>query len=333
LIAPACSFVVIDAPDLRLLAYAPTKPMLRVVRLPKATAEPAPVSLDTGFGLDRCIRRDGWLVFTPNVDVYELPLPFGERPFRVATDTHVVAAGVDQRTVWLRERSSPTIAEYDGVTREVRRQVELPGPEFYVSAATRSGFVLGHEEGLYLWELSQPPRLLLDDAAGGRANEQHTRIICWRFSTDEAVILDLSNESQVTVRPPEGSRWGSGIGIFSPDGQWLAVDLDYSAPKTQAESMATIHAIASGANVAYEPQPRRLGVIRCADGTLTLADRVHDNFANIVWSRDSKWIIFTTPFAPRGLWLTRPDELTLEWISFGRKHAPSLLCDASDLIS
>jgi hypothetical protein len=70
-----------------------------------------------------------------------------------------------------------------------------------------------------------------------------------------------------------------------------------------------------------------------AYGERRLADRVHDNFANIVWSRDSDWIIFTTPFAPRGIWLTRPDEPTLEWISFGRKHATSLLCDASDLIS
>jgi hypothetical protein len=87
------------APDLPLLGYAPTRPMLRVVRLPDAVAEAAPVSLDTGHALDDCIRRDGWLVFTPNVNVWGLPVPFGERPFRVATDTHVVATGADPRTV------------------------------------------------------------------------------------------------------------------------------------------------------------------------------------------------------------------------------------------
>jgi len=168
---------------------------------------------------------------------------------------------------------------------------------------------------------------------GGIADEGHTRIACRRFSTDEVVILDLNDESHVTVQPPEGSRWGVRLGVFSPDGDWLAVDLDYSPPKTEAESMAAIRSIASGENVTYEPRQQRLGVIRCADGALTLADRAHDNFANIIWSRDSNWIIFSTPFAPHGLWLTRPDEATLEWISFGRRHAPSLLCDASDLIS
>jgi hypothetical protein len=35
------------------------KPMLRVVRLPVGTVEPAPVSLDTGYALDDCLRRDG----------------------------------------------------------------------------------------------------------------------------------------------------------------------------------------------------------------------------------------------------------------------------------
>jgi len=37
------------------------KPMLRVVRLPEGTGEPAPVSLDTGHALDDCLRRDGWI--------------------------------------------------------------------------------------------------------------------------------------------------------------------------------------------------------------------------------------------------------------------------------
>lgn len=34
------------------------KPMLRVVRLPEGTVEPAPVSLDTGYALDDCLRRE-----------------------------------------------------------------------------------------------------------------------------------------------------------------------------------------------------------------------------------------------------------------------------------
>jgi hypothetical protein len=318
-------------PDLRLLGYAATRPMLRVVRLLDAVAEPAPVSLDTGSALDDCIRREGWLVFTPNIDCWGLPLPFGERAFRVATDTRVVATGVDPRTVWLHGRDSPTIAEYDGVAREVRREIDLPGPRFSVTAVTHSGFLLHDDRfGLYTWEPSQSPQLLLDDVGGGAANEGHTRMACGRPSTGELIILDLNNGSHVTVPRPEGCQWS--VGVFSPDGRWLAVDLDYSRPRTKEESMATIRAIASGEGVRYEPVPHRLGIICCADGALTIADGVHDNFANIVWSLDSEWIIFSTPFAPRGLWLTRPREPKLEWISFGRKNAPSLLCDATDLI-
>jgi hypothetical protein len=320
-------------PDLRLLGYAPTRPMLRVLRLPDAVAEPAPVSLDTGYALDDCLRRDGWLVFAPNINVWGLPLPFGERPFRVATETWVVATGADPRTVWLHGRDSPTVAEYDGVAREVRREIELPGARFSVAAVTPSGFLIHDDHsGLYAWEPSQPPRLLLDDIGGGVCDEGHTRMVCRRLSTDELIILDLNNGSHVTVARPEGCRWAVRVGVFSPDGALLAVDLDYSPEIAQEEALARIRQVALGQGK-YELQPHRLGIIRCADGALTIADGVYDNYASIVWSLDSGWIVFATPFAPRGLWLTRPDEPKLEWISFGRRHAPSLLCDASDLIS
>lgn len=322
-------------PDFRLLGYAPTRPMLRVVRLRDAVAEPAPVSLDTGDALHVCIRRDGWLAFTPNINVWGLPLPFGERPFRIATDTHVVATGVDPRTVWLQGREKPTVSEYDGVAREVRREIELPGAQFSVAAATPSGFLLHDDQlGLYAWEPAQPPRLLLDDVGACASDENHTRVACLRLSTDELILFDLTNGSQVTVPRPEGCRWAAWrLGVFSPDGRWLAVDLDYSHQTPPDESLATIRAVASGQFPKYVPQPHRLGIIRLADGALTLADIVHDNFANIVWSLDSEWIVFNTPFAPHGLWLTHPDDAELKWISFGRRHAPSLLCDASDLIS
>jgi hypothetical protein len=299
-----------------------------------AAAEPAPLSLDTGYALDNCIRRDGWLVFTPNIDVWGMPLPFGERPFRIATDTHVVATGVDPRTVWLHSRDNATVSEYDGVAREVRREIELPSARFSIAAATPSAFLLHDDhQGLYEWEPAQPPQLLLDDVGAWVSDEGHTRIACQRLSTDELIIFDLTNGSHVTVPRPEGCRWRPlRFGVFSPDGRWFAVDLDYSPPIAQEESLATIRAIATGRLPTYEPYPHRLAIIRLADGVLTLADTVHDNFANIVWSLDSEWIVFNTPFAPRGLWLTRPDDPTLEWISFGRRHAPSLLCDASDLL-
>jgi hypothetical protein len=299
----------------------------------KARAEPAPVSLDTGYALDDCIRRNGWLVFTPNVDVWGLPLPFGERPFRVASETSVVATGGDPRTVWLHGRDALTIAEYDGVARGTLREIQLPGQQFSVAALTPSGFILhDHHSGLYAWDLSQPPRLLFDDVGPtGVADEGQRQLVCLRISTDELVILDLHNGSHVTVPAPEVGRWTVQVGAFSPDAAWLAVDLDYTPETTQDEALAQIRQVALGQGE-YEAQPHRLGIIRCTDGALIIADGVYDNFANIVWSLDSEWIVFTTPFAPRGLWLTSPHEPQLEWISSGRRHMPSLLCDASDLV-
>jgi hypothetical protein len=136
----------------------------------------------------------------------------------------------------------------------------------------------------------------------------------------------------VTVQKPEGSRWSVRLGVFSPDATWLAVDLDYSPAVAPEEALARIAEIALGRGGDYELQPHRLGIIRCADGAMTIASGVYDNFATIVWTRDGEWIVLTTPFAPRGLWLTRPADPNLEWISFGRRHAPSLLCDATDLV-
>jgi hypothetical protein len=261
----------VTVPDLRLLGYAPTRPMLRVVRLPEALAEPAPVSLDTDFALDECIRRDGWLVFTPNIDVWGLPLPFGARPFEIATDAHVVATGFDPRTVWLQGRDTTTISEYDGVAREVRRQIELPGTTFFVAAATPSGFLLYDDHsGLYAWEPPQAPRILLDVSGGGVSDERHTRMACRRPTSDELLIFDLYDGSHLTVPRPEGCRWAVQLGVFSPDGAWLAVDLDYS-PRATQEGFARIAQIARGEG-SYEPQPHRLGIIHCANGTLTIAE-------------------------------------------------------------
>ena len=308
--------------------------MLRVVRLPDAAAEPAPVSLDTGHALDDCIRREGWLVFMPNVDVWGMPLPLGERPFKIAAQTHVVAIGADPRTVWLHGHNSPTIFEYDGVAREVRQEIELPGPQFSVTALTASGFLLHNDHtALYEWEPPQEPRLLLDDIGPSTADGANRRLACLRYATDELVVLDLGDRSHLTVPQPEEARWALRPGVFSPDGKWLAADLDYSPERTEEEALATLTQIALGDAPPYEPEPHQLGIIRCSDGTMTIADGVYDNFAKIAWSLDSEWIVFSTPFAPRGLWLTRPDAPKLEWISFGRRHAPSLLCDASDLLS
>jgi|GEM_PF-4794006 len=304
--------------------------MLRIVRLPEAVVEPAPVSLDTEYALDNCIRREGWLVFMPDVNVWGIPLPLGDLPFRVATESRVDAAGADPRTIWLRHRNSRTLTEYDGLAREVRREVELPGPEFSLATVTASGFLLNSESGLHAWEPPRKPRLLLADAGAQDVTDNgRARVLGWRLSTGVLLIIDPTDGSHVTVPGSGGGRWRDGV--FSPDGNWLALDLDCSPVTTLEEARVQFRDVVQG-GATYEPKPHRLGLVRCADGALMIADGVYDNFANLVWSLDSKWIAFNTPFAPRGLWLTRPETAKLEWISFGRRHAPSLLCDASDLV-
>jgi hypothetical protein len=71
--------------------------------------------------------------------------------------------------------------------------------------------------------------------------------------------------------------------------------------------------------------------VRCADGALTIAEQEFDNFANLVWSLDSEWIVFSTPFAPRQLWTAHPTEANLGRLEFNEK-ALALLCDISDVL-
>jgi hypothetical protein len=297
--------------------------MLRVVRLPETAVEPAPASLDTGNALDRCMRRDGWLVFTPDLDVWGMPLPFSE-PFLVARRTRVVP-GVDARTVWLHPWDGSTIVEYDGVAREARRELELPGPQFSLQAVTRSGFVLQADEAddLFAWSPPDEPETLLTGVGpvlGEGARE--APVACLSFSTRELVLVN-DGGATVTVPQPEGWLWDSvGLGVFSPDGAWLAVDLCDASERTQTLAWWR----------EYEPKPHSLGIVRCADGAMTIATGVYDNFAKIAWSLDAEWIVLSTPFAPHGLWLTRRADAELTWLSFKDRGAPSLLCDVSDLV-
>ena len=165
-----------DMPDLRLLAYSATRPMLRVMRLPARTHEPAPMSLDTGYALDGCIRREGWVAFNPAPGMYGLPLPFGERPFRISREEHsVLATGTDSRTVWLGSLGERRIEEYDGVARETRRELELPGPARELVAATANAFVLHRADGLLLWAPPGEPAAARRGSGRLRADGQRAR--------------------------------------------------------------------------------------------------------------------------------------------------------------
>jgi hypothetical protein len=319
-----------------MLGCAERKPMLRVVRLPEAVVEPAPVSLDTGHALDRAYRRRGWIAFTPNQDVWGLPTPFGEPPFPIARGAHVLCTGLDPETVWLRQRGASSVAQYDGVRRDVRQKVDLPGEfstDSWLLAETRDGFLFGggYDGGLYSWIPGSSPELLVDDVSPHALDPTGTTIACWRHHVDQLALFDRRTLKHFPVAKPRGARWRQQGLAFSPDGAWLALDLDYSTERSEAEMLARLAEIAVGRG-RYEPTPHRLGIVRCADGQLTVSSNEYDNFANIIWSLDSQWIVFTTPFEPRGLWVARPAQGEIEWIRF-KRDTPSLLCDISDLVS
>jgi hypothetical protein len=325
----------VDVPDLRILAYHERKPMLRVVRVAAASFEAAPVSLDTGYALDDCLRLDGWFAFQPNQNVWGVPLPLGEDPFLIAKDTQIVCAARHRRSVWLQGRSQHAVTEYDGVARQFRRQIDLPGADdewpWYLRAELADGFLVGWKHDLFHWSPPGEPRVLLEGGfASGPVDTTGTRLAYRSGSDDGFSLLDLKSGDRIPVATPADAQRGRTA--FSPDGRWLAVDLDYSRPKTVEESMATIRAIASGQRVKYEPEPHRLGIVRCSDGEVIVTEGVYDNFPNLVWSRDSSWILLSAPFAPRKLWFARPGDTTLNSITFA-KHVPSLLCDVSDLIA
>jgi hypothetical protein len=310
--------------------------MLRVVRLPEATVDHAPVSLDTGYALDECVRREGWIAFPANVDVWGVPLPLGEPPFLIARDTRLACSGLDQAAVWLRRHDGRLIEEYDGKARKVRRQVELP-EDFGAEGSdligeTRSGLLLGlgEDKGLFSWQPPGEPSLLLEGVTAATLDPTGTTVLCWRHARDELVLFDLHRATHTAIPKPSGCRWPLFEAAFSPDGAWLAVDLDYSIEYSDEELSAQLQDVMRGRGT-DESQPHRLGIIHCVDGTMTITEEEYDNFANLVWSLDSEWIIFSTPFAPRALSITRPSEAKLARVEFGRA-APSLLCDISDSV-
>jgi hypothetical protein len=324
----------VTLPELRLLGYQERKPMLRVVRLPDATIEPAPVSLDTGYALDECLRRDGWLAFEPNNVAWGISAQFDEQPFLIGRDAWHISPALDPATIWFRSREKPVLTEYDGRNRRVRRELELPlelADEWARPVGeVASGLLIGGDSGLFEWQPPAEPRLLLDGFSPAALEPIRQTVVCLGFETGELVLYDVGRATMVSVPKPEGARWPLFPTSFSPDGAWLAVDLDYSPESSDEELDQRLKDVIRGRST-YEPVEHRLGIIRCADGAMTIADGSYDNFAKLVWSLDSEWVVFNTAFDERCLWVTRPAEPALERLELA-ESVPSLLCDVSDLV-
>jgi hypothetical protein len=347
-------------PEMRLLGYSERKPMLRVIRLPEVAVEPAPVSVDRGYALDDCYRREGWLVFTPNVEIWGISIPMEGDPFLVAENASLVALGRAARTIWISERSDDfaeprIVSQFDGVAREIRRTVEVPA-HYHVVGETNNGLVVVHDESEGFQVLSfdgiVDPRVRQHrsaELADGRF-DAFTRIavntpgireediddeMIMRGEVDigdDLFVRDLESGGEFKVPRKDGGRQWHRRLSFSPDGRFVAAGLDCSPFVTVDESFVRLREAVTGRG-RYEKQTSKLAIIDCETQETVYCEGEFDNFnSDPIWTSDSDALVFAAPFQPRGLWLARREEARLHWIPF-RRNAPVPLCDVSDIIS
>src|SRR4051812_17932160 len=94
-------------PTLCFLGHQSARPRLRLVRLPEESVEPSPVPLDGATcALDRGFARDGWLVFTPNEEVWGVPAALDGPAFRVGR-WWGCGPPPNPRTLWLANPADP----------------------------------------------------------------------------------------------------------------------------------------------------------------------------------------------------------------------------------
>jgi hypothetical protein len=275
---------------------------LRLLRFPEEIIEPSPVSLDAAHdALDRGFVRDGWLVFTPNEEVWGVPVPLEGRAFRVGRWWDCVPAP-NPRTVWLGNPVDPdpdvgidldaptVIAEYDGVARRELIRRELPGA-FALYAAVPEGLVIAapdvdgdrDRDVLSLWPYEGGRSTAL--APGWQVIASHGSLLAVAHRNGEMTFVDVATRAQTPITKPLPGAWDQ-EGSFSPDGAWLAISL--------AEAHPTRAMVAQGLN---EPHWRRLALINTATGEVTMTTDRFDNLASPpVWSHNGAWLIFNAPF-------------------------------------
>ena len=316
------------APQLKILGYMAGRPRIRLVHLPDAVVAPSPVPLNgSSDAFDFALRREGWIAFG-GFTVWGMPVPLEGESFKVGRSFGFLRSE-NPRAIWVTDghrsfEEGQTFLEYDGGARTVLDRVELPPGYRMFDARGNDAFV--HDEHGREWRL---------DRAGGHlkrisyadvpALPGERRLALGR----EWAFIDEKGRSTRVDPLPEGQPRPSEFGSFSPDWRYFAVDLDISDRNRAIPSMIDI---AQGV-VRYEPVAHRLAIIDCVNGSVAVAEGTFGNFASqFVWSFDSEWIVFSTPFAPRGVWACSVRDLKLEWIDFGRRHAPGPLVNVSDLV-
>ena len=168
----------------------------------------------------------------------------------------MISSAQNPASVWLRARTRPVLTEYDGKQRSARREVELT-PELATQRAcpvgeVGSGLLLGGDSGLFEWQPPADPRLLLEGVRPVTLDPTGRTVLCLGHGTGELVLYDVEHATHRTVPKPEGGRWPTFEAVFSPDGAWLAVDLDYSIEDSDEELGEQLEDVIRG-RATYEP--------------------------------------------------------------------------------
>ena len=103
-------------PRLRVLAYQPTRPHLRLIRLPELEIEPSPVPLNNAGSALITSRREGWIAFSAT-GIWGVPVPLNGRAFRVSKYSFDLLPSRNDRAIWISDGTGNqpgTYFEYDG---------------------------------------------------------------------------------------------------------------------------------------------------------------------------------------------------------------------------
>jgi hypothetical protein len=314
-------------PRLRLLGYQPSRPNIRLVRLPELEVEPSPVRVNDSVALDYAIRREGWIALKSH-RVWGVPIPLDGPAFVVGPSFDFLPSH-QPRAIWLNDGNIPrdepwrrpwVYLEYDGVARQVIDRIEVPAEARLVRDSGDALFASAHD-GWYRRERTGGQFERVDE----RTAAQPGALLRTSAEHSSAEVINSSGAAVPVELPIQGS-WGRGS--TSPDGRHQVFDVDVSGPP-EPHSFTDI---AQG-RVKYTPRPHRLGIIDLQDGSASVAEGVYDNFAyKPVWSDDGQWLVFYAPFQRNRLWACNVTAQRLESISFGRRSPPAPLVNVTDLV-
>lgn len=275
------------APDVELLCYHQTPPMLRVVN-PRARSH-RPFSGQKSFpqAVNLALARDGWVAgwagFTYRFAVTERTKPTrvqNGRPFKAASD---------RRCIWIPD--GRTWRLYDGVTNEWRDEVHLDGG--HLLADTAHGLLVNEFD--HTVKLFEGCDLTTEIRRWPMPHELITATastLVWREADNRLRVEHLDTDTTVLITLP---LWrlhdlAAGPASLSPDGQRLALTGDaivgpipFDIPRKERDKR--------------KRQGSSLVIIDLIDGSVQQVGEYFERSAyRPVWSADGAWIFFGAPF-------------------------------------